>query len=364
MGFRCEYNILWTQSVTHSNTPDICLIFAGTGLPPDMELFGYPAYGDFGTNKTEKGSMGTNTSLVTKSSHQNPNFCNWKACCEKTCHVLFGLLYFLTQLILVVIFALSACHPAFIVADTLKYRTNADMYTVNLEGHRPLAMFLKCRGQGNETLIYENGLGSEAYMAWHFIPRYLEEKYVVCVTDRRGYGWSETFEHDLVSLLADEDDQQWSKTNSEFFVKLVETAEIQTPFYYMGHSYGGHHIVQVALSHPEMVKGLFFLDSAGFGITEVFETYGELASNFEALGLMYILTESNWIDMGRVLDGVVEYSVIPSDIQKQVWILSQSRNNVVTVLFILMCYMLIKPTTLIKVGESPQNKLYFVSQSV
>ena len=63
-------------------------------------------------------------------------------------------------------------------------------------GYQPLSLYVHCEGEGNETVVMENGLGGLYGMMWSFIPRLLVKKsFRVCAYDRRGYGWSETFEH-------------------------------------------------------------------------------------------------------------------------------------------------------------------------
>jgi pimeloyl-ACP methyl ester carboxylesterase len=256
-----------------------------------MGQFGYPAYGDMGTGKSSTFGTYNDKKKLHKKSEPSPLTQSCKNCLKQCCYVINGIVYSLIQLILLIVFVLGACYPVFLTVDTYRYRDTNDLYTVHVEGHKPLAMFLKCRGNGNETIIYENGLGGIGYMVWDFIPKMLEDRYLICFTDRRGYGWSETYEYDHFDLLTKPAYRQYSATNSEIFVKLIKEAGISTPFYYIGHSYGGHHLVQVALHHPEMVKGLVFLDSSQFSAAvDSLHDYLELIENFKGLAPLYIAT--------------------------------------------------------------------------
>ena len=197
----------------------------------------------------------------------------------------------LFHIIFMVCIFLTAYHPATVMDDVIKYRNNSDMYTVKVDGHKPLALYMRCRGHGPETLVYENGLGGMANMEWDFIPKYLEDEFKVCVYDRRGYGWSEGLETD--DLLPMIDYPQMALTNSIFFKALVKKAGLKTPLFYMGHSYGGYHLTYSALRDPDLIKGLIYLDSSTFSPRSRFSAADdklrdllEVVVNFQPLGLL------------------------------------------------------------------------------
>ena len=150
------------------------------------------------------------------------------------------------------------------------------------------------------------------YATWAFIPQYLSPDYKVCVYDRRGYGWSETYEHDHVNMLNDE--PQWSKTNVEFFRALVDVAKIKRPFYLAGHSYGGHHLLYTALKYPDLVKGLIFLDSSRFSAVDILEEMLELVANFQPTGLMSVVLDHKLFDYEEAFSDYIQLSEMPQDV--------------------------------------------------
>lgn len=145
-------------------------------------------------------------------------------------------------------------------------------------------------------------------MQWEFMPQMLKDQYTVCVHDRRGYGWSEGASHDNFQLLWKQ--PQWSKINSQFFIKLVEKANITRPFYYMGHSYGGSHLIYTYRQRPDLLKGLIFFDSVEFDVARTLQKNLELVINFQPSGLFYVLFNSGLFDLRRAFDGVGDFSEV------------------------------------------------------
>ena len=136
----------------------------------------------------------------------------------------------------------------------------------------------------------------------------------MCVYDRRGYSWSETYEHDNVNMLNDE--PQWSKTNVEFFRQLVDVARIRRSFYLAGHSYGGHHLIYTALNYPELVKGLIFLDSSRFSAVDIVENMLQVVVNFQPTGLMSVAIERKLFDYEKAFADFIELSEMQDDQKK------------------------------------------------
>lgn len=224
-------------------------------------------------------------------------------------NVLFGFIYLLVMLVLLLVFAASACHPAFMAADTYYYRDTEHMYEVTVDGHRPLSLYLKCEGNGSQTILFENGLGGMAYFYDQFVPRMLSANYTVCTHDRRGYGWSETLEHDVIDALLNE--PQWTRTNIEFLRALLDAAGVRTPFYYVGHSYGGHHAVYMALAYPDLVTGLVLLDSAEFGLGS--DWFMELLVNTQPSGALQLASYTGLIDILELTDDADDLQDLPED---------------------------------------------------
>ena len=131
--------------------------------------------------------------------------------------------------------------------------------------------------------------------------------------DRRGYGWSETYESDSVRMLKDE--PQWSKTNVPFFRALVDAANINRPFYLAGHSYGGHHLLYFALEYPELVKGLIFLDSSRFSAVDILESALEMVANFQPTGLMSVVLDFELFDYEKAFEEEIKLSEMSDDMK-------------------------------------------------
>lgn len=101
-----------------------------------------------------------------------------------------------------------------------------------------------------EPLVLIHGYTSSTY-TWKdvFIP--LSEEYRVIAIDLKGFGFSDKPDGDYTR-------RSQGKLVAELLVKLnVEQAWI------VGNSMGGESAINVALNHPEKVKGLILIDSAG-----------------------------------------------------------------------------------------------------
>lgn len=185
------------------------------------------------------------------------------------------------------------------------------MVTVTLQGHRSLAFFVKCAGSGPETVLFENGLGGQVYMGWGLIPANLSQTYRVCAYDRRGYGWSEGFEHDYNGVQQTE--PQWAGSNIDFLEKLIDAAGIPTPFYYIGHSYGGYHMTLLSLKRPDFIKGLVFLDSARFSPLSTLRSLTTLIANVHATGILRIVLDTNILNYRKLFSTVVDFSSLQAE---------------------------------------------------
>ena len=213
------------------------------------------------------------------------------------------------------LFLFTAYHPCCVIDDTVRYREDVSMVTVTVRGHRPLALFVKCAGTGSETILFENGLGGMVYMGWNFIPQNLSQTYRVCAYDRRGYGWSEGIEQDYPDVVLSQ--PQWAGTNVEFLEKLVDAASIPTPFFYVGHSYGGYHMTLLSLRRPDVIKGLVFLDSARFSPLRTLQSLMGVVANIHATGLLRLAMDLNIINYRKLFSSVVDFSAMtPTEEQR------------------------------------------------
>ena len=89
------------------------------------------------------------------------------SCCSKVAMVIFRVFYWifyiLIHLLFILFFVLTAYFPCTVIRDVDTYRSTADMYTVRIPKHKPIALHMKCTGTGPETILYENCLGCKNY---------------------------------------------------------------------------------------------------------------------------------------------------------------------------------------------------------
>lgn len=149
-------------------------------------------------------------------------------------------------------------------------------------------------------------------MMWYFLPRLLSWQYRVCSYDRRGYGWSETFEHD--NPLQSARKRQRAANNINFLYALVED-HISKPFYYAGHSYGAHHLTLMALEHPDLIKGLIFLDGAEFSPVDTLRSMMELVANVQHAGFLRAGIDSGIINYRKLYADILDFTNLPPDIE-------------------------------------------------
>ena len=87
------------------------------------------------------------------------------------------MVYTITQVILIILFFMTMYYPFAVLSDVRKSRGRQHLCTVELPGHKPQALFLKCIGNGRETLLLETGLTTTAYMLLGGLPTQLAKRY-------------------------------------------------------------------------------------------------------------------------------------------------------------------------------------------
>ncbi len=98
--------------------------------------------------------------------------------CRRQCgFTTLWICYVLLQLVFILVFFLTVFHPFKMLSDMNRYRNDGDMYTVTLKNHRPQAMFLRCYGNGSETIVFENDIRTTALMFFDGLPKHLADQY-------------------------------------------------------------------------------------------------------------------------------------------------------------------------------------------
>ncbi|GAB4574537.1 MAG: alpha/beta hydrolase [Anaerolineae bacterium] len=160
-------------------------------------------------------------------------------------------------------------------------------------------LHLHCEGQGSPTVVMEHGLGNTS-LVWHAVRPTLAAQTRTCVFDRAGYGWSDPGPaprtHDRIV--------------GEIYT-LLHNAGIETPFIYVGHSFGGLDAALYAARHPEDVAGLVLLDPAAPDAPERFAPYQPLQN--AQIGLFDLC--ATWMPWGivRLFDLIGSPDMLPAE---------------------------------------------------
>ena len=188
---------------------------------------------------------------------------------------------------------------------------------MKLGGHQPLHLAVKCTGNGTRVLLIEAEVGAPSSFYTPFLPKYLSrEGYTVCVYDRRGYGWSETYEHDRMGALWDEiHHKQNVLENVKFLRQLISKVYFNVPFFYIGHGgFGGMHVMEFLKQYAYLVAGAIFIDSPE--VVSVFSHYSRerqgIMENFLAMG---IRRTARWLGMLQLedeFDGIIDTKNVTS----------------------------------------------------
>ncbi|TWI58026.1 alpha/beta fold hydrolase [Halalkalibacter nanhaiisediminis] len=141
-------------------------------------------------------------------------------------------------------------------------------------------IFYECYGEG-EPLVFIHGLGASSDM---YKPQveYFQEYFKVILLDLRGNGKSGLLECDVESVL---------NKQAEDIKGLLKLLEIHLATF-IGVSYGGVLIQQVAIKFPEIVKSLIIVDS--FCDTSI-DSYQKLFAMVGANQTWILHTPKKWL---------------------------------------------------------------------
>ncbi len=108
---------------------------------------------------------------------------------------------------------------------------------------------------GNGTpVVFIHGIGASLYGWRHQLPPVLAAGYRVVAFDNRGFGFSDKPAHGYSNAAY-----------AHLVVSLLDSLGIASAVL-VGHSMGGAIAAEVALAHPDRVRGMVLIDAAGFGI--------------------------------------------------------------------------------------------------
>src|SRR2546430_14476728 len=145
----------------------------------------------------------------------------------------------------------TACRPAPIPADQ-RYPAGTPLRAQyrTIDGTR-----LRIIDSGNGTpVVLIHGIGASLY-AWRYaLPPLVAAGYRVVAFDNRGFGFSDKPAHGYHTA-----------DYTRLVVALLDSLGISSAVL-VGHSMGGAIVAEVALAHPDRVRGLVLVDAAGYGI--------------------------------------------------------------------------------------------------
>ena len=168
---------------------------------------------------------------------------------------------------------------------------------------------LRMIDSGNGTpVVFIHGIGASLYSWRHQLPPVLGAGYRVIAFDNRGFGFSEQPAHgyhnaDYVRLV----------------VALLDSLRIASAVL-VGHSMGGAIAAEVALTHPDRVRGLVLIDAAGYGVrwpgvlkVARWPFIGAVATTFRGRWFTKRVLRSSFANPGKVTEADVDqyYAPVP-----------------------------------------------------
>jgi len=168
---------------------------------------------------------------------------------------------------------------------------------------------LRMIDSGNGTpVVFIHGIGASLYSWRHQLPPVLSAGYRVIAFDNRGFGFSEQPAHgyhnaDYVRLV----------------LALLDSLGIASAVL-VGHSMGGEIAAEVALAHPDRVRGLVLLDAAGYGVRwpgvlkmARWPFIGAVVTTFRGRWFTKRILQSTFSDPDNVTEGDVDqyYAPVP-----------------------------------------------------
>lgn len=165
-------------------------------------------------------------------------------------------------------------------------------------------------GKGGGTpVVLIHGIGASMYGWRQTLPPLVAAGYRVVAFDNRGFGFSDKPAHGY--------------RNGEYVrlvVALLDSLGISSAVL-VGHSMGGAIAAEVAIAHPDRVRGLVLIDAAGFGVRwpgvlkiARWPFIGALATTFRGRWITGRIVRSTFADPSKVTEADIDqyYAPVPS----------------------------------------------------
>jgi len=162
---------------------------------------------------------------------------------------------------------------------------------------------------GNGTpVVFIHGFGASMY-GWRYqLPVVVAAGYRVVVIDNRGFGFSDKPAHGYTNAAY-----------AHLVVSLLDSLGIASAVL-VGHSMGGAIAAEVALAHPDRVRGMVLIDAAGYGVrwpgvlkVAHWPFVGAIATSFRSRWVTGRILRSTFADPSRVTEADVDqyYAPVP-----------------------------------------------------
>jgi len=162
---------------------------------------------------------------------------------------------------------------------------------------------------GNGTpVVFVHGIGASLYGWRHQLAPLVAAGYRVVAFDNRGFGFSDKPAHGYSNAAY-----------SHLVVSLLDSLGIASAVL-VGHSMGGAIAAEVALAHPDRVRGMVLIDAAGFGVRwpgvlkmARWPVLGAVATSFRGRWITRRILRSTFADPGKVTEADVDqyYAPVP-----------------------------------------------------
>lgn len=162
-------------------------------------------------------------------------------------------------------------------------------------------------GKGTPVVLI-HGFGASLYAWRHTLPALSAAGYRVIAFDNRGFGFSDKPAHG------------YSTTDyARLAVAVLDSLHISSAVL-VGHSMGGAIAAEVALAHPDRVRGLVLIDAAGYGMRfpgllkiARWPFVGAIATAFRSRWITARIVRSTYADPSNLSDADVDqyYAPVP-----------------------------------------------------
>lgn len=162
-------------------------------------------------------------------------------------------------------------------------------------------------GTGTPVVLI-HGFGASLYSWRHTLPALTAAGYRVVAFDNRGFGFSDKPAHGYGTAAY-----------ARLVVALLDSLRISSAVL-VGHSMGGAIAAEVALAHPDRVRGLVLIDAAGYGIgfppvlrIARWPFIGAIATTLRSRWITARIVRSTYADPSKLTDADVDqyYAPVP-----------------------------------------------------